>query len=510
MTRASESLTFVRAKSATLSDYAVLVAESSTGERESKNAVMQLAVQKRQALIASASTQTEGALFADGFSYPFQLEPREAHVPGSERLVVSYSSMKAFYECPLKYYFQFHNKYWKLVMNRQTNSKKAILGRVMHDAVEAVTNLKQEGVEVIPPVAVPFTGTAEGEPEERSGRNLEEMSLGQLLNQLEDDDVIEPEAAEGEGAVLGIESKQHVPFRLSPEQSFKRRPGQKEAVDEAKVAKRDGEADKEKEKGREKEKEARQQPAQPKEKQIEAVAPPVRREVFQEAIKDEDRPAVLGGVAAASLGDSQHPALASMTAEQLTQAAGMVIETGLWKEAVLWRTLQQALALKMKEGRSKEAKAELHHRTAKMLSRIAQEETGATKVDSEVNLRAKVGDVLLVGKIDQILHTDEGAIIREFKLTQLGLRGGVEQMYIYLVLYELATGKRPLYGIVEVLETGEQIKVLPSEKITEQVLALVRGTDKAVHSDGFLATPSQFGCSRCPLAQQCPKTPYKV
>jgi len=559
---------------------------------------MQLAVRKRQAKIAGASMHTEGALFADGFSFPFQLEPigqlGQNGEPG--KLIISYSSMKAFYDCPLKYYFQFHNRYWRLVMHRQASSPKAILGQVMHDAVETVSNLKREGVDVgsttlgvtvggkkekdEPQGAAPVKEEGQKESsglDEKESTGLEDMTLGQLLGELEDDDVIEPEGPEAACPTLGIATKQSTTkIRLAPEQSLKKpRQARQQERETAGAQEKPEVPEREKKEKRMKPKEqadeqpqeesedrqekaeptkaepvARQAQPEPEEQQekakstkwqakaapaerqtkAEAKAEPTKRQAKAEMMADpaarqaktetrrqpeaidslstEDRPVVLAGIEAAKQGDMRHEALVNMTVDQLTQAVGIVIEKGMWKEEVLWRTLQQTLATKMKEGRSRKAKAELHHRTAAMLSRIAQEETGAIKVDSEVNLRATVGGALLAGKIDQILHLKEGPIIREYKLTALGLRNGVEQMHIYLFLYELVSGVRPLYGIVEVLETGEQVRVLPSDQANEQVSALIASTEKAIRTESFLATPSSFGCARCPLRGQCPKSPY--
>ena len=124
----------------------------------------------------------------------------------------------------------------------------------------------------------------------------------------------------------------------------------------------------------------------------------------------------------------------------------------------------------------------------------------------EQTISVKIEDITLFGSVDQIEYSKEGLpIIREFKSSIKGAKAAIEQVGLYLYLYEKSTGIRPDHGIVEVqISKPSHIIVEPSDVNNEFFYRLIMKTAGQIRSNSFKGSPSTKNCSTCDYAKMCP------
>jgi CRISPR/Cas system-associated exonuclease Cas4 (RecB family) len=124
---------------------------------------------------------------------------------------------------------------------------------------------------------------------------------------------------------------------------------------------------------------------------------------------------------------------------------------------------------------------------------------------SEQQFMCDMGNFYMNGCWDQIVESDQGVIIKEFK-TRLGSRSANDnfQLMVYTVGYEKMFGVRPSLVMLECIKTGASSAFVPDENYVKKSQEVILETVKEIEKGVFKAKPSVGICSRCYYQNFCP------
>ncbi len=132
------------------------------------------------------------------------------------------------------------------------------------------------------------------------------------------------------------------------------------------------------------------------------------------------------------------------------------------------------------------------------------------KVETEVPLRAEIGDVIVSGSIDRLEHTDEGVRVVDLKTSAHPVTKKAAEDHPQLAAYQVAlaaNGQHVVRALLTFLGKGK-----PEERqqvgFDEETLQLWRDeierVGKATRGPNVFATPSQHACQYCSFSRSCP------
>ncbi|HMJ80398.1 MAG TPA: ATP-dependent DNA helicase [Candidatus Dormibacteraeota bacterium] len=141
--------------------------------------------------------------------------------------------------------------------------------------------------------------------------------------------------------------------------------------------------------------------------------------------------------------------------------------------------------------------------------RLARGEPPPSAVESAFTV--PLGGARLRGRYDRIDATPEGAIITDYKSSDVRTPARARerardslQLAVYALAYEAQTGRLPVAVQLHFLESGLVGRVAPETSRLERARARLDRALDGIREERFTATPDLMACSTCPFRRICP------